>query len=175
LAQPTYYTYGSGGTVYVEGDTIVVGEGEQVPIETYTEELIEQAQDVPEGASEETQWMPLGVFTLVDEEAPESTMVLQLAISQKGVIAGMFQNTTTETSVPIEGSVDPETSRAVMTPVDKYFPLVETGLYNLIQDQTQALVHFEDGTVEERLLVRLDNPETTATGEVTQPGETQQK
>lgn len=169
VSQPPYYTYGSGGTVYVEGDTIVMGEGKQVPIETYTDELIEQAQDIPEGATEETQWMSLGVFTLVDEEAPESTMVLQLALSQKGVIAGMFENSTTQTSVPIEGSADLETSRAVMTPVDKYFPMIETGLYNLVQEQTQALVHFEDGTVEERLLVRLDKPEAAEGGESPAP------
>lgn len=152
----------------MEGDTIVLNGTEEVPVETYTEELIEQAQAIPAGASEETQWMPLGVFTLVDEEAPESTMVLQLTVSQKGVIAGMFQNTTTETSVPIEGTVDSETSRAVLTPADKFFPMIETGLYNLIQDQTQVLVHFEDGTVEERLLVRLDKPEATASGETAQ-------
>jgi hypothetical protein len=52
--------------------------------------------------------------------------------------------------------------------------MIETGLYNLVQDQTQVLVHFEDGTVEERLLVRLDKPETAAEGESPTP-ETQEK
>ncbi|MCG3196727.1 MAG: hypothetical protein GHCLOJNM_01203 [bacterium] len=161
--QPVYYTYGSGGTVYVEGDTIILNGSRQVPAETYTQELVNQAQAVPQEASEELQWMPLGVFTIVDEEAPETTMSLQLTVSQTGVIAGMFQNTTTDTTVPVEGSVDTKSSRAVWRPVGKSYPLAETGLYNLIQDQTQILVHFEGGTVEERLLVRLDKPETEGT------------
>lgn len=173
VTQPTYYTYGSGGTVYVEGDTVYLDGGQQVPVETYNQELIQQVESIPEQATEELEWMPLGVFTIVDEDAPDPTLFLQLTISQTGIIAGMFQNKTTDTSVPIEGSVDSETSRAVWTPVGKSYPMVETGLYNLIQDQTQVLVHFEDGTVEERLLVRLDKPEegqaTAAPEETEQP------
>jgi len=35
---------------------------------------------------------------------------------------------------------------------------METGVLNLTKDIAPALVHFEDGTTQQRLLVRLDEP-----------------
>ncbi|MCA9417818.1 MAG: hypothetical protein KC917_16185, partial [Candidatus Omnitrophica bacterium] len=76
-----------------------------------------------------------------------------------GILAGMYQNTTTDTTVPLEGMVEPETGKAVFKPAEKDYPLVETGLYNLIEDNAQALVFYDADTVQEKTLVRLDQPE----------------
>lgn len=170
---PVYYTYGPGGSVFIAGDTVVLNDDQQVSTDTYAQELASQIDSIPEGASGEMEWLPLGVYTLVDEDVPESTMYLQLAVSKTGVIAGMFQNTTTENVIPVEGSVDNKTSRVVMRPTGKEFPMIETGLYNLIQDQTQGLVHFEDGKVQQYLLVRVDKPEKAEGSESAQPAELQ--
>jgi hypothetical protein len=155
---PVFYTYGPGGSVFVAGDTVVLNDDKQLSTDAYNKELANQLDSIPEGASGEMEWLPLGVFTIVDEDAPESTMFLQLAVSKTGVIAGMFQNSTTENVMPVEGSVDSKSSRVVLRPTGKEFPMIETGLYNLIQDQTQVLVHFEGGKVQQGLLVRVDKP-----------------
>ena len=107
-------------------------------------------------------WMPLGVFAVTTDGEPngaEPTMFLQLAVSKQGVISGTFQNTATDTAQQIEGMVDKETQRAAWVPKGKQAPIMETGISNLTQDTTPALVHFADGTTQQWLLVRLDQAE----------------
>jgi hypothetical protein len=89
-------------------------------------------------------------------------MYLQLAVSKQGVINGTVQNTATDTAQPIEGMVDKETQRAAWAIQGKSSPIMETGLGNLTQDTTPALVHFADGTTQQWLLVRLDQPKEGA-------------
>ena len=38
-------------------------------------------------------------------------------------------------------------------------PLVETGVHNLTEDTSPALIHFADGQTQQMLLVRLEDPE----------------
>jgi hypothetical protein len=54
--------------------------------------------------------------------------------------------------------VDKQTQRAAWTPEGKDWPIMETGIVNLTQETTPALVHFEDGSTQQWLLVRLDKP-----------------
>jgi hypothetical protein len=54
--------------------------------------------------------------------------------------------------------VDKETQRVAWVPKGKQFPVIETGMGNLTQDTTPALVHFADGSTQQWLLVRLDQP-----------------
>lgn len=89
-------------------------------------------------------------------------MFLQLAVSKQGVINGTWQNTSTDDSQQIEGMVDKQTQRAAWTPDGKSWPVMETGIVNLTQDTTPALVHFEDGSTQQWLLVRLDKPKDGA-------------
>jgi hypothetical protein len=105
--------------------------------------------------------MPLGVFALTNDGEPtgaEPTLFLQLAVSKQGVISGTLQNTATNSVQAIEGMVDKQTQRAAWTAVGKTRPIMETGIVNLTQDSTPALVHFADGTTQQWLLVRVDNP-----------------
>jgi hypothetical protein len=105
--------------------------------------------------------MSLGVFALTSDGQPtgaEPTMYLQLAVSKQGIINGTFQNTATDSAQAIEGMVDKPTQRAAWTAVGKSRPLMETGIINLTQDTTPVLIHFEDGTTQQWLLVRLEKP-----------------
>jgi hypothetical protein len=45
----------------------------------------------------------------------------------------------------------------------KNTPIMETGIYNLTQNETRALVHFADGQTQQWLLVRLEQPSEEAT------------
>jgi hypothetical protein len=156
--QPVYYDYGT--NLYYEGDTVVYN-GEQL---CSTEEYSQQAQaivaSVPAVDPDNVDWMPLGVFALTENEGSveDSTLFLQLAISKEGVIAGTFQNTATDTSFEVEGTIDKDSQRAAWGPVGESWPIMETGIYNLTENEAGALLHFEDGQTQQWSMTRLDEP-----------------
>ncbi len=163
-ATPRYYYYGSGGTVYYEGDTVYVEGQQPVSSEQYYQQVTEIATSVPEmtdAQAEQVEWMPLGVFALTQEGADDTNLLLQLAVTKEGFIAGTLYNETTETSRPVEGTVDKETQRAAWSPVDgkNADVVMETGLYNLTEDETTAFVHFGKEKTQMWVMVRLDEPE----------------
>jgi hypothetical protein len=86
-----------------------------------------------------------------------------MTVSKQGILAGTFQNTATGSVQPIEGMVDKQTQRAAWTAVDKTRPLMETGIVNLTEDSAPALVHFDDGSTQQWLMVRLEKPGDAAT------------
>jgi hypothetical protein len=102
--------------------------------------------------------MPLGVFALARDDGADTGMMLQLAVTKSGVIAGMLYNDATEEDRPVEGTVDQKSQRAVWRFADgKNESLVmETGIYNLTEDEATALVHFGPDDSETWLMVRLE-------------------
>jgi len=168
-ASPIYYSYGSGGTVYYENNVVYLNGEEYGPAEAYYEETYELAASVPEMTEEqavEAEWMPLGVFALTKEGVNASSMYLQLALSKDGIIAGTFYNESTGVTHPIEGMVDEKTQRAVWRAADgtNANVVMETGIYNLTQDQAQVLVHYGPEQTQTALLVRLDESERPESG-----------
>jgi hypothetical protein len=57
--------------------------------------------------------------------------------------------------------VDKKTQRAAWTLGDKKTPVYETGLANLTQQQTTVLVHRDGGSVEQMLLVRVQQKDAS--------------
>ena len=139
-AEPMVYDYGNNLT-YENGD--VYQDGEQV---ASAEEYAQQAQQIAETPvdvdPEQAEWMPLGTFAMVREKDTEPIMYLQLAVSKEGIITGTYSNTTSNSVQPVEGHVDQESQRAAWWIGDKRDNILETGIYNLTQDQTPLLVHF---------------------------------
>ncbi|NOY42057.1 MAG: hypothetical protein GXP26_09495 [Planctomycetes bacterium] len=158
------YDYGSGGNVYYEGDT-VYADGEEIPAEEYAAQAEQIATNVPEVEKpDEMKWLPLGVFALTQDTDSNAVpnMFIQLAVSKEGILAGTYQNKTTEQTQTLEGMVDRETQRAAWTIVDKNTPILETGISNLTQNETSVLMHFEDGQTQQWLMVRIDKPKEEA-------------
>jgi hypothetical protein len=109
--------------------------------------------------------MSLGVFAITEDgqaSGPPPTLFLQLQVSKHGIIKGTLQNTATDDVQQIEGAVDKKSQRSAWTVADKKWPVMEAGISNLTQDQTAALVHFEDGQTQQRLLVRMDAPDSAS-------------
>lgn len=155
------YDYGAGGNVYYEGDTVYAGD-EEIPAEEYAAQAEQIATTVPEVKNpDEMDWLPLGVFALTRANKSDAVpnMFLQLAISKEGIIAGTYQNKTTEQTQSVEGMVDQESQRAAWVIGDRKTPILETGISNLTQNEASVLVHFEDGKTQQWLMVRIDNPD----------------
>jgi hypothetical protein len=159
-SEPVYYNYGS--NVYYESGSVYYGDQPVATQQEYADQAEAIATNIPETKPAAEDWMPLGVFAITADGKPtgaEPTLFLQMAVSKQGVISGTLENTATNSSQLIEGMVDKQTQRAAWTAVGKSRPLMETGIVNLTQDTTPALVHFADGTTQQWLLVRTDKPE----------------
>lgn len=104
------------------------------------------------------EWLPLGVFAAgkTADEAGYSNMFVQLALDKAGDIAGTYYNAATDETHNLDGLVDKDTQEAVWKVTDNpQSPVMTTGLYNLTQDVATVEVHFQDGTVQPWVLVRL--------------------
>jgi hypothetical protein len=88
----------------------------------------------------------------------EPTIFMQLAISKEGVIAGTLNNTATGQVQTLEGMADKKSQRVAWVIEGKKRPLMETGIANLTQDSSPALIHFADGQTQQWLMVRLPEP-----------------
>jgi len=157
---PIYFDYGE--SIYYDGDDVYVGGS---PVAT-AQEYYQQASDIATAAPVSTStpdddWLPLGVFALSQANAADSNMVLQLSVDKEGVISGTYYNKSTDTARPIKGKVDKKSQRAAWTFADGKNTdiIMETGIFNLTQDQTEALVHFGKDKTQQWLMVRLNEPE----------------
>ncbi|MEW6111638.1 MAG: hypothetical protein AB1664_05880 [Thermodesulfobacteriota bacterium] len=155
---PTYYDYG--GDVYYQEDQVYMGGKPVATADDYYQQASDIASSAPTEQQTESEWLPLGVFALSQLNANDSNMLLQLAINKEGVIAGTYYNTATDTARPVKGMVDKKTQRAAWTFADGKNTdiIMETGVFNLTQDQTEALVHFGKEKTQQWLMVRLQEP-----------------
>jgi hypothetical protein len=161
---PIYYRYGQGGNVYYQDNSVYIDGQEYCSAEQYYDEASKIAAAVPEVTDEQAEkleWLPLGVFAITAEGVNASSMYLQLAVSKDGMVAGTFYNESTGATHPVEGMVDQETQRAAWKAADGTNAnlIMETGVYNLTQDQAPVLVHFGPEQTQEALLVRLEESE----------------
>jgi hypothetical protein len=154
--------YSYGDTVYYEDNTVYAGSGEPI---ASADEYAQQAQDLatsaPDTPADQSEWLPLGVFAITqDGEASGTTpsMFMQLSVNKQGVINGLFNNKLTDETQELEGMIDKKSQRAAWTYKGKSYPILETGISNLTTDTGPALIHFEDGTTQQVLMVRLPEP-----------------
>ena len=161
------YSYGE--NVYYEDNSVYYGDQVVATAEEYADQAAEIVASVPEVEADNVEWMPLGVYSLTNAEGGEPTMYIQLAVSKEGILSGTYQNTATDSSAALEGMVDKDTQRAAWSVVDKQWPVMETGIYNLTESETSILVHFSEDQTQQWLLVRLDDPNGEAPETSEQP------
>lgn len=161
-AQPVYYDYGQGGNVVYNDNSVYIN-GNQVATTTEFAQSAADLATVPAPANEEeakkAEWMPLGTFAVsAAEKDVEPTRIVQLAVSKEGIVSGTLYNTETDVTQSVQGKVDKDTQRVAMRIGESEDIVIETGLYNLTQQEAPVLVHFGAEKVENWLLVRLEDP-----------------
>jgi hypothetical protein len=158
----TYYDYGENVT-YEDGN---VSYGQQ-PVAT-AEQYYDQAANIATAGAAATneEWLPLGVFAVIAEGQTQTDKVVQLALNKEGIVRGNYQDLLADKVAPVTGAVDKKTQRVAMKIEGNDSVVVETGLYNLTNDEVPLLVHFSPDRQETRTLIRLSPPES---------GETQQR
>ena len=69
------------------------------------------------------------------------------------------QDALTDTITTISGAVDKQTQRVAIKVANSDTVVIETGLYNLTNDEVPILIHFGPDQQEDRMLIRLQQPE----------------
>jgi len=158
-SEPTAYSYGE--NVYYEGDQVYYGDQAVATADQYAQQAETIAAGAPQAKPENSEWLPLGVFALTQDgqaSGVEPTLFMQLAISREGVISGTFKNMATGQVQTLEGMADQKSQRVAWGVAGQKRPIMETGISNLTQDSSPALIHFADGQTQQWLMVRLPEP-----------------
>jgi hypothetical protein len=154
-ATPINYDYGN--TVVIQDNSVTVN---GTPAGT-AQEFAAQATTIADKGQQadpapETEWKPLGVFSLTQGDEQQSNYVFEFAVSKAGVIRGNYYDGLMDSTTPVYGSVDPKTQRAAWTIGKKNDRVFEAGLSNLTADQCPVLIHIgKDGT-QQWMLVRQE-------------------
>jgi hypothetical protein len=160
---PGYWDYGRDGYIYIEKD-VVYRDGERYKaVDEYYNEIYKLAHSAPkisEAEAAEMDWMPLGVFAVVNEKGVDSGRVVQLAVSKKGIITGAYFDKEEDLGHPVEGMVDERTQTAAWAMADGTIKelVVETSIYNLTEPECTVMVHFGPKRAEVWQFVRLEEP-----------------
>lgn len=152
--QPMYYDYGN--NVTYDGNNVYVNGQDAGTSEEYYDQASELASTGSQSeASQDGDWMPLGVFALTQTDQKESDVSIQLAVNKQGVIRGNYTDQAKNQNQVIQGSVDKEQQKAAFTVGDNSTNVYETGLYNLTKDEAPILLHLGKDQTQQLLLVRL--------------------
>lgn len=155
------YDYGGNvvaqpSAVYVNGD--VAGTPQEYAAQASAVASVGQTTQ----PAADSNWMPLGVFAVVEGNATSSDDVFQLAVNPQGIIRGNYHNLRTDQVDTISGSVDKKTQRTAWTIGNDQAPVYEAGIANLTKDVTPMLVQNADGQSHQMSLVRLPEPDQQA-------------
>lgn len=152
-------TYDYGSTVVIQENNVYVNGTPVASVTDYTAQagqIVELGRQAQPGPNDE--WQPLGVFGLVAPGEQTAQRILQLAVNRNGVVRGNYYDTVTDTALPVVGGMDRNTQRVAWSIGDKRDVVFETGLGNLTQSETTALVHRGAAATDQLLLVRLEEP-----------------
>ena len=164
---PYYWDYGHGEYIYYDDGAIYVNGRWYQPAPVFYErtvELVDRAPELTPEQAAEMEWLPLGVFAVTREGQAEADVLVQLAVTQEGVLGGTAFDQQSSAAYPVQGIVEKETQRAVWSFTDdrNQRVVMETSIFNLTQPEATGLVHNGPNDIEVVELVRLESPEGAA-------------
>lgn len=145
---PVSYSY-SESNVYVAGN-----EAEATSPEQQAQEA-QQLSQTTTPANADEQWLPVGVYALVQGDENQSQMLMQISISKSGQISGSYYNVLSDNSQPLSGSLDKETQQVAWTVAGNQKAVFQTDLNSLTQQETPVVVRYADGAAHQMTLIRL--------------------
>jgi hypothetical protein len=155
--QPFAYNYGT--NITYQDDQVCYGDQPIATADQYYQQASVLAQSAPAPDPNSSEWLPLGVFALVQGDQSDPHYIMQLAVNKSGILAGNYSDLMSGTNVPVHGAVDRKTQRVAWTVGENKHTVGETGLYNLTQDEAPALIHIGKDKTQQWTLVRLQQPQ----------------
>jgi hypothetical protein len=162
----TSYPYNYGQYITYDGDNVYYGSQPAGTAEQYYQEASNLAATAPAAppSSGNPQWLPLGVFGLVQGDSQTPTLTFQLAVDKEGTIRGNSSNQYADV-LPIQGAVDKRTQRVCWTVGTDKTTVYDTGLDNLTKSESPILVHTGPKHTQQEMLVRLKRPSGQSGGQ----------
>jgi hypothetical protein len=151
----TPYVYDYGDNITYQDGSVYYGDQPSATEQQYADQAAQFAAAGQPDPGPAAVWQPLGVFAMVKGEETTSNDIFQLAVDKGGVVRGNYYNAVSDNATPVSGSLDKASQRVAWTIGDKKYPVYEAGLYNLTQDQTTMLVHFDKDRTEQYRLFRI--------------------
>ena len=84
--QPIYYDYGN--NISYQGDQVYYGDQPVATADDYYQQASSLAASAPSPAPNSDDWMPLGVFALVQNDQSDPHYIVQLAVNKSGALRG---------------------------------------------------------------------------------------
>ncbi len=155
------YPYNYGDYITYNNNEVYYGSQPAGTAEQYYQEASTLA-DTPAPAPAATgggnpQWLPLGIFGLVQGEGDTPTLTFQIAVDKQGTIRGNSSNQYGDV-LAIQGAVDKRTQRVCWTVGTDKTTVYDTGLDNLTKSESPILVHTGPKHTQQEMLVRLKKP-----------------
>ncbi len=155
---PTPYDYGN--NITYQNDTVYYGSQPTESSLAYYGQaqalaLTAPVTMAPISKASEKDWKPLGVYSLIQGDQTNTNMMFQLAVNKEGVIKGNYYNTLTEETKPVSGAIDKKNMRAAWTIAGNKNVVYDTGLANLLSEQSSVLIHMGKEKTQQWTLVKL--------------------
>ncbi|MDR3616057.1 MAG: hypothetical protein P4L53_21040 [Candidatus Obscuribacterales bacterium] len=115
------------------------------------------------GSTVAEKYEPLGVFSLNEPGDSHSNMLLQLAISQNGIVRGNYINQLTGEKSQVYGALDKKTQRISWTIGENTGTVFDSSLSDLTRQKTKVLVHYGPDDTRDMNLVRQKAPKDSTT------------
>ncbi len=154
---PAYYWYGE-NVVYQDDGVYFGGERTYSP-EQYVQMATTLADTGREAqVTKDEEWLPLGVFALVQGDEKTSNHIFQLAVNKHGIIRGNYYDAVTDSTTDLYGSVNKKTQRAAWTVGERKTPVYDVGIANLTESETPMMVHYGPDRSQQFTLIRIEEP-----------------
>lgn len=173
-AYPTDYDYGD-NISYGDDGNVYYGSTSTYTADDYYQQAenlacsapVENAQPTTAAAQAKyaKEWKPLGVYALVQNSQGGASQIMQLCTNKAGIIRGNYYNALTNQTQPIRGAVDKKAQRVSWIVGDNKKVVYDTGISNLLKDQSPILVHYSKTDTQQWMLVRLHNSTATSTSQ----------
>jgi hypothetical protein len=169
---PVPYDYGN--NITYQGNNVYYGSQPQATATQYYEQadnlatlapvisLPAAGEPMPKLKSEnQKDWKPFGVFSLVQGGQTDSSKLFQIMVNKEGIIHGNYYDMMTDEVKPISGSIDKKSMRAAWKISGVKDVVYDTGVSNLLKQESPILVHYGKDKTEQWNLVRLEQPNKT--------------
>ncbi len=155
----TDYPYDYGNNITYDGDNVYYNSQPAGTAEQYYQEASNLASTTSSTPSDSNSgdWLPLGIFGLVEGDSKTPTRTFQIAVNKDGTIRGNSANQYGNV-LPIHGAVQKRTQRVCWTVGTDTSTVYDTGLYNLTKSESPILVHTGPKQTQQELLVRMKQP-----------------
>lgn len=147
-AAPVPYAYAQPAVVYQDNSTTY----DNTQQAQTTSTLASTADNY--SATDSTEWLPLGVFSLVPGNQENPTAMVQMQVSKEGILNGTYLDLLSHNGTPLQGAIDKKTQLAAWKVNQNDNVTFETNLSSLTSDTAPLTVRYSNQQPQQWQLVR---------------------